>query len=75
MTRRAVSWATVLLAILLATASPASGSARQGEGAATSAAGAESGPAEAAIFYSQLEAAGDFSGLYQWMHPDARQVI
>lgn len=64
----------VLLVVILLGAMPHPAGARQEVPAATPTA-TSSGPEAAAVFYSQLEAAGNFTGLYQWMHPDAKQFI
>ena len=56
----------VLLSMLVPLLVPAA-SARQVPNVST--------PEAAAIFYSQLEAAGSFSLIYQYMHPDAQSFI
>lgn len=58
---------TALLTTVIAPLSQSGALAHQAPNVAT--------PANAAVYYSQLEAIGSFEVLYQWIHPDAKSIV
>jgi hypothetical protein len=74
MTRHTVVCGMVLLVVLLGSLPLSTARATQPEPVASPTASVAT-PEAAAVFYSELEAAGQFSELYRWIHPDAQRII